>query len=64
MKELKCSDLGERTCNYISQGKSTEQVERNMLDHVEQQHSFFIEPLDLEERERLMRQMDAMIKDK
>jgi len=59
-KILKCRDLGERTCNYLAIGDSTEDVERKMLDHTASKHPMFLESLDQEERERFMEQMDAM----
>jgi predicted small metal-binding protein len=59
-KILRCRDLGERTCNYLVTGDSTEDVERKMLDHTANKHPMFLESLDQEERERFMEQMDAM----
>lgn len=63
-KILRCRDLGERTCNYLAEGDSVEDVERKMLDHTEEKHSLFLESLDQEEKEHFMQQMEAMAQNK
>lgn len=64
MKTLKCRDLGERTCNFLASGETTEEVERKYLDHIETAHHTFIESMDIDDREKLLEQMESMVETK
>jgi predicted small metal-binding protein len=60
MKALKCSDLGERTCNFIAEASSIEEAERKLLDHAESRHPMFLEAMTFEEKERILEHVEAM----
>jgi predicted small metal-binding protein len=64
MKVLRCRDIGERTCDFNAEGNSTEEVERELLDHTAQKHWWVLESFDKDEREHFFEQMDAMIEEK
>lgn len=60
MQTLHCSDIGTRTCNFIAEGKSIEEAERILLDHVQLRHPGFIDSMTFEEREKLLEHVEAM----
>ncbi len=61
MKTLRCSDEGERTCNFIVQAPSIEEAERKLLDHLEAKHTVFIDAMTFEEKEKLLEHAEAMV---
>jgi predicted small metal-binding protein len=61
MRILRCSDVGERTCNYIAEGATDEETERNLIDHARERHPIFIESMDQDDYDHFFKQMDAMI---
>ena len=45
MRMVKCSDVGICDCDYIALGYEIDEVEKNMLDHIEIQHKDLLESM-------------------
>jgi predicted small metal-binding protein len=60
MKYVYCRDTGMRTCNFVAEGKSVEEAERVLLDHVQLRHPGLIDTMTFEEEEKLLEHIEAM----
>jgi predicted small metal-binding protein len=61
MKTLFCRDIGTRTCNFIAEGKSIEEAERVLIDHVQLRHPGYLDTITFEEKEKLLEHVEAMV---
>ncbi|WP_242492584.1 DUF1059 domain-containing protein [Methanolobus psychrotolerans] len=46
MRMVKCSDVGIDNCSYIALGNDLDEVEQNMLSHIETEHHEFLANLN------------------
>src|SRR5438046_7991376 len=51
-KELKCSDVGMKTCNFVAQGKDEKDVMAKAAEHAKSAHGMNTIPPDVEKRAR------------
>ena len=51
-KELKCSDIGMKTCNFVAQGKDEKDVMAKTAEHAKSAHGMNTIPPDVEKRAR------------
>src|SRR5213593_1067488 len=51
-KELKCSDIGMKTCNFVAQGKDEKDVMAKAAEHAKSAHGMNTIPPDVEKRAR------------
>ena len=51
-KELKCSDVGMKSCNFVAQGKDEKEVMTKAAEHAKSAHGMTTIPPDVEKRAR------------
>ena len=51
-KELKCSDVGMKNCNFVAQGKDEKEVMTKAAEHAKSAHGMTTIPPDVEKRAR------------
>jgi predicted small metal-binding protein len=51
-KELKCSDVGMKTCNFVAQGRDEKEVMTKAAEHARNVHGMTAIPPDVEKRAR------------
>jgi predicted small metal-binding protein len=51
-KELKCSDVGMKSCNFVAQGKDEKEVMTKAAEHAKYAHGMNSMPPDVEKKAR------------
>ncbi|SFM16394.1 DUF1059 domain-containing protein [Methanolobus profundi] len=61
MKMVKCSDVGIDNCAYIAIGNELDEVEKNMLDHIETEHEDILAGLNDHEVHHLKHRVSTFL---
>jgi predicted small metal-binding protein len=51
-KELRCSDVGMKTCTFVAKGNDTDEVMKKAADHAKTAHGMAMIPPDVEKKAR------------
>ena len=61
MKMVKCSDVGIRNCDFMALGNDLDEVEKNMLAHIESEHTDHFENIDGDEFHELKHRVSTFL---
>jgi predicted small metal-binding protein len=61
MKMVKCSDVVISNCDYMALGNNLDDVERNMLSHIESEHKELLENMTGDEAHLLKHRVSTFL---
>lgn len=61
MKELKCKDLGMKSCSFVAKGKTDVAVKKDLMKHGKKVHGEEMEKMTKTQRDALNKKIDKLL---